>query len=109
MMANYTHNEDKDHTNEQPGLLGGSSDSGVSDDSDRESGSESGESDGKTGSELDESEVEGHGRLDCGEERKRRVRRRLWEPRGRRINRTYWTTRSRRKRRDRRWHCSDKD
>ena len=65
-MKSYreTYNEDKNHTDEEPGLLSGSSDSGVSDDSDGEPGSESGESDRESGSELDEPEVERHGRLD---------------------------------------------
>ena len=61
----YTHNEDKNHTDEQPRLLSGSSNSSVSNDSDGEPSGESSKSDGKTSSELNESEVEGHGRLDC--------------------------------------------
>lgn len=59
-----TYNENKNHTDEEPGLLGGSSNSGVSDDSDSEPGGESGESDRESSSELDEPEVERHGRLD---------------------------------------------
>ena len=65
-----THNEDQNHTDEQPRLLSGSSNSSVSNDSDGEPSGESSKSDGKTGSELNESEVEGHGGLDCGVQRK---------------------------------------
>ena len=51
------------HTNEQPRLLRGTTDTGVTDDSDGESSGETGETDRQTGTELDESSVEGHGRL----------------------------------------------
>jgi hypothetical protein len=59
-----THNEDQDHTDEQPRLLGSSSDTGVTDDTDGEPGGETGETDGETGSELDEAVEEGHWRDD---------------------------------------------
>jgi hypothetical protein len=58
---NLGENQDQDHPDEQPGLLSGSSDTGVTDDSDSETGGETGETDRETGSELDETGVEGHG------------------------------------------------
>lgn len=56
-------NEDQDHPDEQPGLLGRPPDSGVADDTDGEPCGETGETDRETGSELDEPGVQGHGGL----------------------------------------------
>lgn len=50
------------HSDEKPGLLGGTPDTGVTDDTNGETSGETGETDGKTGTELDETSVEGHGR-----------------------------------------------
>lgn len=55
---------DTHHSDEEPGLLGGTTDTGVTDDTDGEAGCETGETDGETGAELDEASVEGHGGLD---------------------------------------------
>lgn len=49
------------HTNEQPRLLRGTTNTSITNDTDRESGGETGETDGETGAELDEAGVEGHG------------------------------------------------
>jgi hypothetical protein len=49
------------HTNEQPRLLCGTTNTGITDDSDGESCGETCETDGETGTELDEAGVEGHG------------------------------------------------
>jgi len=49
------------HTDEESALLGGTPDTGVTDDTDSESGGETGETDRQTSTELDETGVEGHG------------------------------------------------
>lgn len=58
---NFGENEDKDHADKQPGLLGRTPDTGITDDTDRKAGGETGETDRETGAELDEAGVEGHG------------------------------------------------
>ena len=52
-----------DHSDEQPGLLSRSPDTGVTNNSDGKTGGETGETDRETGSELDEPGVQGHGGL----------------------------------------------
>ena len=49
-----------DHSDEESTLLGGTSDTGVTDDSDSKAGGETGETDRQTGAELDETSVQGH-------------------------------------------------
>ncbi len=50
----FGENEDKNHADEQPGLLGSSSHTSVTDDSNGKSGSHTRKTDGQTGAELDE-------------------------------------------------------
>ena len=50
----FGENENQNHSDEQPGLLGGSTHTGVTDDSDGESCGHAGQTDGKAGAELDE-------------------------------------------------------
>jgi hypothetical protein len=57
-------NEDKDHSDEDPRLLSDSTNTSITDDSDGETGGETGETDRKSGTELDETGVEGHGGLE---------------------------------------------
>lgn len=47
-------NENQDHTDEQTGLLGGTSHTGVADDADSEAGRETGEPDRQTGTQMNE-------------------------------------------------------
>lgn len=51
---NFGENENQNHSDEQPGLLGGSSYTSVTDNSDSEASGHTGETDGKTSTELDE-------------------------------------------------------
>jgi len=51
---NFGENENQDHSDEQPGLLGSSSYTSVTDNTDGETGSHTGKTDGKTSAELDE-------------------------------------------------------
>jgi hypothetical protein len=54
----FGENEDQNHSDEQPGLLGGSSDTSVTDNSDGKTSSHTRETDGETSTELDEVGVE---------------------------------------------------
>lgn len=53
------------HSDEKPGLLGGTSDTCVSDDTDSETGGETGKTDRKTSAELNETSVQWHRGCDC--------------------------------------------
>jgi hypothetical protein len=53
------------HTNEEPGLLSGTPDTCITDDTDSETGGETGKTDGKTSTELNETSVQWHRRCDC--------------------------------------------
>jgi len=53
------------HTNEEPGLLSGTPDTCITDDTDSETGGETSKTDGKTSTELDETSVQWHRRCDC--------------------------------------------
>lgn len=55
----FSENEDKNHADEQPGLLGGTTDTSITNDTDGETGGETGETDGQTSAELDEVGEEG--------------------------------------------------
>lgn len=96
-MPRKTHNEDQDHTNEEPGLLGSSSDTSVTNDSNGESGGETGETDGETSSKLDESGVEGHGGGDCRANQSAVCARQIGG------EATHWIRTQVPRRRDRRW------
>lgn len=61
---NFGENEDQNHTNEETGLLGGTTDTSVTDNADGETSGETGETDRETGAELNETGVERHGALD---------------------------------------------
>jgi hypothetical protein len=50
----FSENENENHSDEQPGLLGSSTDTSVTDDSDGETSSHTGETDSETSTELDE-------------------------------------------------------
>uniref|UniRef100_A0A182J1I9 Uncharacterized protein n=1 Tax=Anopheles atroparvus TaxID=41427 RepID=A0A182J1I9_ANOAO len=50
----FGENEDQNHTDEQSGLLGGTTDTGVTDNTDGETSCQAGETDGKTSTEMDE-------------------------------------------------------
>jgi len=52
------------HTNEEPGLLSGTPDTCITDDTDSEPGGETSKTDGKTSTELDETSVQWHRRSD---------------------------------------------
>lgn len=56
----FCENEDKNHTDEETWLLCGTTDTGVTDNSDSETSCETGETDSETCAELDETGVEGH-------------------------------------------------
>lgn len=58
---NFGENEDKDHPDKQPRLLGRTPDTRITDDTDGKAGGETGETDRETGAELDKAGVEGHG------------------------------------------------
>ena len=53
------------HADKQPGLLSGTSDTGITDNSNRKARSETGETNGKSSPELNESGVQRHRRSDC--------------------------------------------
>lgn len=55
------------HPNEQPWLLSGSSNAGVTNNTNSKSSGETCETDRETGTELNETLVEGHPDLDCGD------------------------------------------
>jgi hypothetical protein len=55
----FGENEDKNHSDEESGLLCGSADTSIADDSDGETSSHTRETDGETGAELDEVGEEG--------------------------------------------------
>lgn len=55
---NFGKNQDQNHTNEQSWLLGGTSDTGITDDTNSKAGSQTGQTDGQTGTQLDETGVE---------------------------------------------------
>jgi hypothetical protein len=61
---NFGENQNEDHTDEQPWLLGSASHTGVTDDSNGESSGKTGKTDRKTSTELNEASVEGHWRCD---------------------------------------------
>ena len=56
----FGENENQDHSDEQPGLLGSSSYTSVTDNTDGKTSSHTGQTDGETGTELDETGVQGH-------------------------------------------------
>ena len=56
---------DTDHSNEEPWLLCGTPDTGVTDDSNSETSSETRETDRETSTKLDEALEEGHFRGNC--------------------------------------------
>jgi hypothetical protein len=55
----FGENENENHSDEQPGLLSGSSDTSIADNSDGKSSSHTRETDGETGTELNEAREEG--------------------------------------------------
>lgn len=50
----FSENEDQNHTDEQSGLLGSTTDTGITDDTDGETGGQTGESYSQTSTEMDE-------------------------------------------------------
>ena len=61
---NLGENEDKDHADEETRLLGGTTDTGVTDNTDSKPSGQTGQTDRETSTELDEACVERHGSLD---------------------------------------------
>ena len=59
LTQDFGENENKNHSDEETGLLRGSSDTSITDNTNGETGSETGETDGQTGTELDEAREEG--------------------------------------------------
>lgn len=57
---NFSENEDKNHSNEESGLLCSTTDTSITDNTDSETGSETSETDGETSTKLDETSVESH-------------------------------------------------
>lgn len=53
------------HSDEKSGLLGGTPDTRITDNTDSETGGETSKTDGKTSTELNETSVQWHGRGDC--------------------------------------------
>lgn len=60
----FGENENQDHTDEETGLLSGTTHTGVTNNADGETSGETSETDRETGTELDETGVERHGSLD---------------------------------------------
>lgn len=58
LTQDFGENEDKNHSDEETGLLRGSSDTSITDNANGETGSETGKTDGQTGTELDEAREE---------------------------------------------------
>ena len=58
LTQDFGENEDKNHADEQPRLLSGTSDTSITDDADGETGRKTSEADGETSAELDESSEE---------------------------------------------------
>jgi hypothetical protein len=56
---NFGENEDKNHSDEEPGLLGSSADTSITDNADGETSSHTGKTDSETSTELDEVGEEG--------------------------------------------------
>ena len=54
----FGENENKNHADEESGLLSGAADTGITDDTNRKTSSETSETNGKTGAKLDEACVE---------------------------------------------------
>lgn len=54
----FSENEDQNHTDEQSGLLGSTTDTGITDDTDGETGGQTGESYSQTSTEMDEALVQ---------------------------------------------------
>jgi hypothetical protein len=55
----FGENENQDHSNEETGLLGSSSDTGITNDTDSEASSKTGKTDGETGTKLNETSEKG--------------------------------------------------
>ncbi len=55
----FSENENKNHADEESGLLCSTTDTRITNDTNRETSSETSETDGKTGTELNETSVEG--------------------------------------------------
>ena len=60
----FGENENKNHADEETRLLGGTPDTGITDDTNGEARGETGETDRETGTELDKGSVEGHDLLE---------------------------------------------
>ena len=60
LTQDFGENENKNHSDEESGLLCSTTDTSVTNDTDGKTGSETGETDGETGTELDETSVESH-------------------------------------------------
>jgi hypothetical protein len=54
LTKDFGENEDKNHSDEESGLLGGTTDTSVTNDTDGETSGKTSETDGETGTELDE-------------------------------------------------------
>lgn len=61
----FGENEDKNHSDEETRLLSESTDTGITDNSNGETGSETGKTDRQTSTELNKAGEEGHGRLEA--------------------------------------------
>ena len=57
---NFSENENKNHSDEESGLLCGTTDTSITNDTDSETGSETGKTDSETSTKLDETSVESH-------------------------------------------------
>lgn len=61
----FGENENQDHADEEAGLLGSTTDTGITNDADGETSGETGETDSETGTELDETSVQGESLLEA--------------------------------------------
>ena len=58
LTQDFGENENKNHADEETGLLSGASDTSITDNTDSETSSETSKTDGQTSTELDETSVE---------------------------------------------------
>jgi hypothetical protein len=59
LTKDFGENENKNHSNEESGLLSGTTDTGITDNTDGETSGETSKTDRETGTELDEASVQG--------------------------------------------------
>jgi hypothetical protein len=59
LTKDFGENENKNHSNEESGLLSGTTDTGITDNTDGEASGETSKTDRETGTELDEASVQG--------------------------------------------------